>query len=447
MDLSGLRRPSLTWLLLAGGLTAATTVAAACRPAASSAERRGGSADILLPIDSTTIEARVPRNATLELILRQHELPAELTTALVDAVREVFNPRRLRVDQPYRITRSLDGIFREFRYDIDADHFLRVAFRDAAAAAAAPAFDAEVVSYPKEIVTDAVEATITRERPSIIAALTAEGENQLLALQIAQIFGGEVDFNSDLQEGDEIRALFGRATRDGQFVGYDERPRALIFRQGDRTLSAIPFPNADGSVGWFDLDGRSLKRQFLKSPLRLQTSISSGFSYRRLHPVTGQFRAHPAIDYRAPYGEPVIAVAAGTVTFAAMSGASGRLVTIRHAGGYETLYLHLSAFGPGIRAGARVDQGQVIGRVGNSGVVTGTHLDYRLKKDGAYVNPLVEHSKMPPGDPIPDERREEFLAERDRLLAELDQLLPPSPVPASASPLALASPSLLSNTR
>jgi len=419
------------------------TFTAACQPAESTADRARGSLDIPLPIDSTTVEARVPRNATLELLLRQNELPAELTAELVDAVREVFNPRRLRVNQPYRITRSLDGIFREFRYDIDADHFLRVAFRSGEPA---PAFDAEVVPYPKEIVPDAVEAVVTRERPSIIAALAAEGENQLLALQIAQIFGGEVDFNSELQEGDQVQVLFGRAMREGQFIGYEERPRAAVFRQGDRVFTAVPFTNDDGSVGWFDVEGRSLKRQFRRSPLDLQTSISSGFSYRRLHPVTGQFRAHPAIDYRAPYGEPVKAVAAGTVTFAAMSGASGRLVTIRHAGGYESMYLHLSAFGPGIRAGVRVEQGQTIGRVGNSGVVTGTHLDYRLKKDGVYVNPLVEHSKMPPGDPIPDARRDEFFAERDRLLAELDLLLPSSVlIPASFAPS--ASSTLASNTR
>ena len=165
--------------------------------------------------------------------------------------------------------------------------------------------------------------------------------------------------------------------------------------------------------------GRSLKRQFLKSPLPFQTSISSGFSYRRLHPIAKTFRAHPAIDYRAPRGAKVVAVADGVVTFAAMSGASGRLVRIRHTGGYETMYLHLSAFGPGIRAGARVSQEQVIGFVGDSGAATGVHLDFRIRKNGAYVNPLIEHQRMPPGDPIRADQMDAFRAERDALVAEL----------------------------
>ena len=216
----------------------------------------------------------------------------------------------------------------------------------------------------------------------------------------------------------EITLPGGRVLRSGEFAGY-ERVRAALLENEGRTLLAIPFVQKDGSISWYDGDGRSLKRPFLKSPLTFQTTISSGFSFRRLHPVARTFRAHPAIDYRAPKGAPVVAVADGTVTFAAMAGASGRLVQIRHASGYETMYLHLSAFGPGIRPGVRVSQGQMIGRVGDSGVVTGVHLDFRMKKNGAYVNPLIEHRRMPPGEPIADADLAAFQAERDRLLAEL----------------------------
>jgi murein DD-endopeptidase MepM/ murein hydrolase activator NlpD len=370
--------------------------------------------DIRLRRETELVESRVPRHATLETILRDENLPAGLAAPIVTAVREVFNPRLIRANQPYQVIRTIDGLFREFRYEIDSDRFLRVLAREAGQ----PAFDAEVVAYPKDVVPDAAFATITIDRPSLIAALNAEGETQLLALDLANVFSGLVDFNSELQPGDSIEALFDRVLHSGQFTGY-ERVRAARLQNEGRTLLAIPFPQKDGTIGWYDSDGRSLKRPFLKSPLTFQTTISSGFSYRRLHPVSRTFRAHPAIDYRAGYGERVVAVADGTVLFAAVSGASGRLVRIRHAGGYETMYLHLSAFGPGIRAGVRVSQGQVIGRVGNSGSVTGTHLDFRMKKKGAYVNPLLEHRRMPPGEPIADEHLDAFFVERDLLLAEL----------------------------
>lgn len=398
-------------LCLAGLLTGCQSDAG---PAGSRDEE---ATDIRLARETDTVEARVPRNATLETILRTENVPTDLTTPLVTAVREVFNPRQIRANQPYQIVRTLDGVFREFRYQIDSDRFLRVFARDVEA----PAFDVEVVPYPKDVVPDAAFATITRDRPSLIAALNAEGETQLLALDLANVFSGLVDFNSELQQGDRVEVLFDRVLRSGEFAGY-ERVRAAILENDGRTLMAFPFPQADGSIGWYDAEGRSLKRQFLKSPLTFQTSISSGFSFRRLHPVSRTFQAHPAIDYRAPKGAPVVAVANGTVVFAAFSGASGRLVRIRHTGGYETMYLHLSAFGPGIRPGARVTQGDVIGRVGDSGTVTGVHLDFRMKKNGAYVNPLLEHRRMPPGEPIAEDQLEAFHADRDRLLAELADL-------------------------
>ena len=165
--------------------------------------------------------------------------------------------------------------------------------------------------------------------------------------------------------------------------------------------------------------GRSLKRQFLRSPLPFEPRITSGFSYRRLHPVYGGYRAHLGVDYAAPIGTAVISVAAGTVVAAGWSGDAGRMVAVRHAGGYETAYLHLSSFAPGIRPGAHVTQGQWLGRVGSSGAATGPHLDYRVKKDGVSVNPILELSRMPAGEPIAPALMAAFAEERDRVLHQL----------------------------
>jgi murein DD-endopeptidase MepM/ murein hydrolase activator NlpD len=403
-------------------LTAAGLGAAACGVSPS---ERAVAVDIPLPIDRSVTEATVPRNATLETILRQHELSSDLTSGLVEAVRGVFDPRRIRVNQTYRITRSLDGFLREFRYEIDADRFLRV-ISTYLPETRTPSFEAEVVEYPREVKIESVFAGISTERPSLSAALEDQGENIYLALKLADAFSGLVDFNSDLQDGDQFKALFERVYRNGEPSGYGELHAAVLQNDG-RTFTAIPF-DLDGKVGWYDAEGRSLKRQFLKSPLRFQASMSSGYGNRR-HPVTGNFALHPAIDYRAAYGEPVIAIASGRVASAAYSGNSGRLVVIRHDGGYESMYLHLSRFA--VSAGARVQQGDVIGYVGNSGRVTGTHLDFRIRHRGRYINPLHLFRSLPPGNPIPASRMADFEATRDRLLAELDRQAQARPVPGT----------------
>ena len=163
--------------------------------------------DIALGRDGEWVEARVPRNATLETLLRQQNLSVELTTSLVDAVRSVFNPKDLRANQVFRVTRTMDGLFREFRYQIDADRLLRVLARPAAADAPVE-LSAEVLTLPRELEIAAVEATINADSNSLVGAFDAVGENIQLALGLAEIFGGEVDFNSDLQNGDRVQVLF-----------------------------------------------------------------------------------------------------------------------------------------------------------------------------------------------------------------------------------------------
>jgi murein DD-endopeptidase MepM/ murein hydrolase activator NlpD len=138
-----------------------------------------------------------------------------------------------------------------------------------------------------------------------------------------------------------------------------------------------------------------------------------------MHPVLHVNRAHRGVDYGAPQGSPVVAVASGAVVSATYDGTNGRMVRLRHSGGYESYYLHLSAFASGVRAGARLDQSEVIGYVGASGLATGPHLHYGLRKNGVFVNPLVEHRNMPPGAPVPEAAMEAFRAVRDRGLAQL----------------------------
>jgi murein DD-endopeptidase MepM/ murein hydrolase activator NlpD len=143
----------------------------------------------------------------------------------------------------------------------------------------------------------------------------------------------------------------------------------------------------------------------------------------RLHPIDNVVKAHLGVDYAAPIGSPVVAVANGIVVSAGFSGASGNLVHLKHADGFETYYLHLSSFGPGVRSGAHVSQGQLIGRVGMTGSATGPHLDYRIKKGGTFVNPVAAHSRQAPGEPIPSGELAAFSSSRDHVLSRLSSTL------------------------
>jgi murein DD-endopeptidase MepM/ murein hydrolase activator NlpD len=363
--------------------------------------------------------------------LLREQLPAELSRSVVDAVRNVFNPRELRASQPYRITRTIDGLFREFRYDIDADRLLRVVFRDEPGHPTE--FDVSVVPVPKEYVTSAVSVEISPAHASLIDAFSDQGENIQLPLRLSEVFGGEVDFNADLHRGDRLQVLFDRATRNGEFIGYGD-VKAAILTSGKRTITAFRYVGEDGKPAFYSDQGRSLRRQFLKSPLPFAPRVTSAFSYNRFHPVHGTRRPHLGVDFGAPFGTAVNAVASGVVVAAEWAGEAGRMVRIRHTGGYETAYLHLSSFAPGIRPGVRVEQGTLIGRVGQTGTATGPHLDYRIIKNGVYVNPITELSKMPQGDPLPADAVASFERERDGLIRQLNDRLSSassSSVPAS----------------
>jgi murein DD-endopeptidase MepM/ murein hydrolase activator NlpD len=372
-------------------------VALAAGGCAPEPQARKAMPDLLLPAEVETITARVPRNATLDSLLRQHELAVGLVEAAVKSATGVFNPRNLRAERPYRLVRSFDGVLREFEYQIDADNFLRIFNPDHRRPGE---LQAAVVPIEKETAVAAVRGQIDANTSSLIAALDAAGEKIQLGLALADVFSGSIDFNSDLQPGDGFEVVFEKSTHAGEFAGYGDILGARFVADGREHLAFRWTDPSTGKSAYYDENGRSLRRFFLKSPLKFDLRITSGFSLRRKHPVHGTYRAHLGVDYGAPHGSVVVSVADGVVVSAAWAGGGGRQVRIRHAGGYETYYLHLSRFGQGIRAGTRVKQGEVIGYVGATGTATGPHLDYRVRKNGVFVNPRVEHARLPPGEPI-----------------------------------------------
>lgn len=250
---------------------------------------------------------------------------------------------------------------------------------------------------------------------SLFQAVEDAGESAQLVIDLAEIFSSDFDFTADTRTGDRFRLVVEKRYAGDTFVDYG-RILSAQYISDARVLTGVAFaPHDAARPMWFDLEGRSLKKSFLKSPLEF-TRITSGFTYARPHPILGGTRPHLAIDYGAPVGTPVRAVADGVVVSAGWAGGNGIQVRLRHRSGYETLYNHLSR--ATVKAGTRVRQRQVVGLVGSTGLSTGPHLDYRVSRNGVFVNPLGE--RFIPGEPIGAGDRARFEEHARALVGRLE---------------------------
>ena len=224
-------------------------------------------------------------------------------------------------------------------------------------------------------------------RSSLFGATDEAGIPDAIATQLADIFGGDVDFNRDLRKGDRFSLVYETLTHRGQPVRTGRILSAELIND-HKTLSAYWFQTENGKGAYYSADGKSLRKAFLRSPLEF-SRVTSGFANARLHPILQTWRAHKGIDYGAPNGTRVRSVADGTVISAGKQGGYGNLLVIKHQGAYSTAYGHLSGFAAGIRQGARINQGDAIGYVGQTGLATGPHLHYEFRVNNQQVNPLA----------------------------------------------------------
>ncbi|MEK9185958.1 MAG: peptidoglycan DD-metalloendopeptidase family protein, partial [Patescibacteria group bacterium] len=220
----------------------------------------------------------------------------------------------------------------------------------------------------------------------------------------AEIFAWQIDFAADIQKGDSFKVFYEERYRDVQYI-MPGKILAAEFTNTGKTFRGYYFAGSNGKAGYYDEEGNSLQKQFLKSPLQYKY-ISSGFSYSRLNPITKKVSAHRGIDYAANYGTPAVSVGDGMVIQAGWNGPYGLSVLIRHNDTYQTRYGHFQSLARGIAVGAKVKQGQVVGYVGATGQATGPHLHYEMHKFGSYVNPFTV--EIPPGEPINDLDRSVF---------------------------------------
>lgn len=360
--------------------------------------------------DNYRIETgEVGRGETLGRILGNYGIPAATVDRLDRASKTIFPLRNIRAGQKYAAFIHEDSLY--------APHLDYLVYESSRTDYVVFGFDGDSVSIRK----DSKPYTLRRVKKSatihssLWGAIMEQNLPYALAAEMEDIYQWTISF-FDIRKGDRFTVIYDeRFIDDTVSVGIAQIWGAK-FSQGDKDIYAIPF-RQEGKLRYWEADGASLRKQMLKTPLKY-TRISSKFTYARKHPIYKTYRPHTGVDFAAPKGTPVRAVADGVVIFKGWGGGGGNTLKIKHANNMQTGYLHLSGFAKGIAKGSRVSQGQLIGYVGSTGASTGPHLDYRVWKGGKPINPLTIPSE--PSEPISSKNRALFEYVRDRITAELN---------------------------
>ena len=335
------------------------------------------------------VEGVVPAGSTFSGLLGKLGLSPEESYRLLQASDSVFDVRKLRAGNAWQAYYQDSTKLRYLVYQENRVRSVVFQCRDSLAAWR--------YEKPVELQQKVADVTI---RSSLWNDMIAAGASPLLVVELSDIYAWTVDFFG-LQPGDRFRVLYSQEVCEGELIRIADIPYAEFLR-GESVFPAIFLDQQDGGNKYWNENGESMRKAFLKAPLKF-SRISSGFTYHRLHPVHGVVRPHTAVDYAAPTGTPVMSIGDGTVISKGWAGGGGNTVKVRHNSVYTTSYMHLSKYAAGLKVGDRVHQGQVIGYVGATGTATGPHLDFRVWKNGTPINPLTMES--PSGDPIKDEFR------------------------------------------
>lgn len=351
------------------------------------------------------VEGKVKNGQFFSNLMASLGLDSRQSYDLTQACGEVFDVRSLRVGNKYKAYYEGDVL----QYVVyTKDKVNEVVFK------CTEPYEVTVSSKPVTVEKKYADVTISS---SLWVDMRAAGVSQLLILDLSDIYAWTVDFFG-LQKGDRFRVLYDEKVCDGETIGIDT-VRYAVFSHNGRNLPMVMFNQGDGGNIWWDENGASMRKAFLKAPLKF-SRISSGFSYARKHPVTKKVRPHTGVDYAAPTGTPVMTIGDGVVTSVKYEGAGGKTIRIKHNSVYSTAYLHLSKYAKGIKAGTRVRQGEVIGYVGSTGRSTGPHLDFRVWKNGTPINPLKMES--PPAEPIRQSNKKAFDETHAKYKAQIDEI-------------------------
>ncbi len=351
--------------------------------------------------DFEVLEGTVGRNQMLGNILHDHGVSARRIYEISLIPRELFDVRKIRAGNRYAMFLDSAGV-RYFVYEKDDINYAVIHLEDS--------IHVELREKPVVQVTNAIYGEISS---SLWEAFLEQGKNPLLANELSDIYAWSIDFFG-LQRGDQFKVIYDEAYVDSASVGITKIHSAW-FRHAGHEFWAIPFEQ-DSVVSFFDEEGNSLRKAFLKAPLKYNR-VSSRFSHSRLHPILKIRRPHLGVDYAAPRGTPVLAIGDGQVIAAAYERGGGNYIKIKHNGVYRTTYMHLQGFARGIRRGIYVKQGDIIGYVGSTGLSTGPHLDFRFYKNGYPVDPLKVEA--PPVEPVHEALLTDYMLVKNSVIQEL----------------------------
>ena len=354
--------------------------------------------------ETVTMRGKLAKNQSVFVALESRNLLPAKIQKVVSATSEEFEFRRSRPGDTWFAEVDESGNITRFRYQTSPEDIWETVRNSNGS------YSCTKVDVPVERRRTTLAGQVDG---SLWQAIVDESEKPELVYRFADIFAYSVDFNRETQPGDTFAMIVEKVYLEGEFLRYGKILAAEYVNQGEEFRGFL-YETEDEEKGYYDEKGKNLKRQFLKSPLA-SIRVTSRFGMR-YHPVVGQRKMHRGVDYGAPRGTPIRAVADGTVSYAGRKGANGNLVVLRHANGYVTLYAHLSDISNGIRPGKKVTKKTVIGKVGSTGRSTGPHLHFGMKRHGKYVNPMkVEFARA---EPLEGEEKEAYKEEIVKPLVE-----------------------------
>lgn len=363
-----------------------------------------------IPVDSFDIDTgKIARRQNLSGLLQKFPLPEGAYQQAILSLKtsKIFNFRKVKAGNEYVVflTKDTLHLLQYLVYEDTPVNYYVLDFTDSV----------KISAGVKKV--HLVEKKFTGKiKTSLWDAITSKNADPMLAIDLSEIYAWTIDF-FDLQPGDSFSVIYDVNYIDTNAIGINNITTAF-FRHSGQDFYAIPFVQ-DSTESFFDSTGNSLRKAFLKAPLRF-SRISSRFSYSRFHPILKIRRPHLGVDYAAPIGTPVHAIGDGKIIGVSHTRGSGNMVKIRHNSIYTTSYMHLSHFGKGVRTGAYVKQGDIIGYVGSTGLSTGPHLDFRFYKYGKPVDPLKVEA--PPVEPVYEANRTAFDSVRTLMINRLDSL-------------------------
>jgi murein DD-endopeptidase MepM/ murein hydrolase activator NlpD len=372
-------------------------------------------AEFLLPIEPEKIvfKKEILTGATFSVLAGQSGIATSTANAILASAKSVYDLARITAGKEIALVYDVaSGALEELIYEIDKEDKLVV---KNISTTTEEIWEAALVPIEYTVEIDKAKGII---ESSLYETIVNQGLDERLALALAETFAWQIDFAAQIQKGDSFKVIYEKKYREGTY----DHPGKIIaaeFINAGEQFRGFYFEGNETKAGYYDQDGNSVQKVFLKAPLQYKY-ISSGFSYKRFNPILKTFTAHRGIDYAAPQGTPVVTVGDGIVVEAGWKGYYGIMVKVRHNETYSTVYGHFSSIAKGIKVGTRVTQGQIVGYVGSTGLSTGPHLHYEMHKFGNLINPFTE--KIPAGEPVKDADKQAFEVVRNQYQAELDQI-------------------------